>query len=1121
MSLNSFIEHLQNHPEINLSAQKLSNDQTKIHWTGVFGSAKSVFASGVAQQCPGHHVFVLNDKEEAAYFLNDLQGLYPEDPRLVFYPASYKVPYQIEEVDNANVVARTEALKKLSVQENCWIITYPDALFEKVLTKKKLVSNTMKIEVGKTYSLDFINELLLEYHFERVNYVYEPGQFSIRGGIVDVFSFGNDTPFRIEFFGNEVESIRTFDAADQLSINTHKFFSIVPNIQGKMILDGMDSFFQYLNGEITIWIDSIERAKASLKKEFDKANKIYESLDQEIKKTLPSDLFINDKDFTLNLENYKVVEMGTQSYFKGATAINFELLPQPSFNKNFNLLIDDLGENQKNNFQNYIFSNQPKQIERLYQIFEDIGGDVAFTPISTALHEGFICKTLKIICYTDHQLFERYHRFRLKEGFRKAKQALTLKEIYNLQKGDYVTHIDHGVGQFSGLETIDVNNKKQEAIRLIYKDGDVLYVGIHSLHRISKFTGKEGSVPKMNKLGTQSWNTLKTKTKKKIKELAFDLIKLYAKRKNQPGYSFAEDTYLQNELEASFIFEDTPDQFKATQDVKKDMESKTPMDRLICGDVGFGKTEVAIRAAFKAVADSKQVAVLVPTTILSLQHYRSFKERLSEFPCNIDYINRFKSAKETTKTIEKLKSGKIDILIGTHAIVSDRIKFKDLGLMIIDEEQKFGVAVKDKLKTMRTSVDTLTLTATPIPRTLQFSLMGARDLSIINTPPPNRQPVLTEIISLNEETIRDAISYEVSRGGQVFFVNNRIANIQEIAGMIQRLCPGVRVGIGHGQMDGKVLEQNMLNFIKGAYDVLIATTIIESGIDISNANTIIINNANNFGLSDLHQLRGRVGRSNKKAFCYLIAPKFSLLSSEARKRLEALVQFTDLGSGFNIAMKDLDIRGAGNMLGGEQSGFISEIGFEMYQKILNEAMKELRDDEFKDLFNERTTDQMGSYSEDCIFETDYEVRIPDYYVNDVTERLSLYQELDHIESMEKLLEFEARMKDRFGTIPKEVKELFFSFELRWLAQKLGLERLVIKSEKMVGWFIADPKSSFYQTDVFSELLKKIMNMGQGYRLIQKQDKLRLVVEPISNIREAYQKLNALYEEKEAIESTDT
>ena len=1118
MSLSSFLSHLQNHPEINLSAEKLSQAKCKIHWKGTLGSAKGIFSSAVAQQCPGHHVFILNDKEDAAYFLNDLQGLYPEDQRLVFYPASYKVPYQLEEVDNANVVARTEALKKLSGQDNCWIITYPEALFEKVLTKKKLVSNTMKIEVGKTYSIDFINELLLDYHFDRVNYVYEPGQFSIRGGIVDVFSYASDTPYRIEFFGNEVESIRTFNAADQLSISSHQFFSIVPNIQGKMILDGMDSFFQYLNGDITIWIESVERAKQTLKNEFDKAYKIYDSLDQEIKKTVPSDLFINDKDLVLNFENLKLVEMGTTSYFENASPINFELIPQPSFNKNFNLLIDDLAKNQKNQFKNYIFSNQAKQIERLYQIFEDIGGDVAFTPIHSALHEGFICKTLKIVCYTDHQLFERYHRFRLKEGFRKAKQALTLKEIYNLQKGDYVTHIDHGVGQFSGLETIDVNNKKQEAIRLIYKDGDVLYVGIHSLHRISKFTGKEGSVPKMNKLGTQSWNTLKSKTKKKIKELAFDLIKLYAKRKNQPGYSFAEDTYLQNELEASFIFEDTPDQYKATQDVKKDMESQTPMDRLICGDVGFGKTEVAIRAAFKAVADSKQVAVLVPTTILSLQHYRSFKERLSEFPCNIDYINRFKSARETTKTIQKLKSGEIDILIGTHAIVSDRIKFKDLGLMIIDEEQKFGVAVKDKLKTMRTSVDTLTLTATPIPRTLQFSLMGARDLSIINTPPPNRQPVLTEIITLNEETIRDAISYEVSRGGQVFFVNNRISNIQEIAGMIQRLCPGVRVGIGHGQMDGKVLEKNMLDFIKGAYDVLIATTIIESGIDISNANTIIINNAHNFGLSDLHQLRGRVGRSNKKAFCYLIAPKFSLLSSEARKRLEALVQFTDLGSGFNIAMKDLDIRGAGNMLGGEQSGFISEIGFEMYQKILNEAMKELRDDEFKELFNERTTDQMTTYSEDCIFETDYEVRIPDYYVNDVSERLSLYQELDRIESMEKLKEFEERMKDRFGTIPKEVKELFFSFELRWLAQKIGLERLVIKSEKLVGWFIADSNSPFYQTEVFTDLLKRIMNMGQGYRLIQKQDKLRLVIEPITNIREAYKKLDALYEEKDAVSS---
>ena len=739
---------------------------------------------------------------------------------------------------------------------------------------------------------------------------------------------------------------------------------------------------------------------------------------------------------------------------------------------------------QENNFENLIFSNQPRQIERLFQIFEDIGGDVSFSPMHLALQEGFISPSMKLVCYTDHQIFERYHRFRLKEGFRQAKQALTLKEIYNLQKGDYITHIDHGVGQFSGLETIDVNGKPQEAIRLIYKDGDVLYLGIHSLHRISKFTGKDGAVPKMNKLGTQAWSTLKNKTKKKIKELAFDLIQLYAKRRSQPGFSYTPDTYLQDELEASFMYEDTPDQNKATQDVKKDMEASRPMDRLICGDVGFGKTEVAVRAAFKAVADNKQVAILVPTTILSLQHYRSFKERLKDFPCSIDYINRFKGTKETSETLKKLADGKIDILIGTHALVSERVKFKDLGLMIIDEEQKFGVSVKDKLKTIRVSVDTLTLTATPIPRTLQFSLMGARDLSIINTPPPNRQPVLTEIISFDEEILRDAISYEVTRGGQVFFVNNRLSNIREISGMISRLCPGVRVGIGHGQMDGKQLEKVMMDFIEGSYDVLIATTIIESGIDISNANTIIINDAHHFGLSDLHQLRGRVGRSNKKGFCYLVAPKFSIMTSEARKRLEALVQFSDLGSGFNIAMKDLDIRGAGNMLGGEQSGFISEIGFEMYQKILNEAMQELRESEFKELFDDRNTDSFQSFVQDCIFETDLEVRIPDDYVNNVNERLSLYQELDNLKNTEELDSYALQLKDRFGPIPKEVKELLFSFQLRWLAQELGLERLVIKSTKLVCYFISNSQSEFFETPAFSNLLNKISTIGEGYRLVQ-------------------------------------
>jgi transcription-repair coupling factor (superfamily II helicase) len=856
-------------------------------------------------------------------------------------------------------------------------------------------------------------------------------------------------------------------------------------------------------------LSSFERAEKTLEKEYNKAVEIYTGLPQTIKHTLPSERYLNQTDFKKEIETYSLVEWGPDYQFKANETIKFDFLPQPSFNKNFELLKSDLLARQESLYKNLIFSNQPRQIERLYQIFEDIGGGIEFAPMHLALHEGFIAPDLRLVCYTDHQIFERYHRFRLKEGFKQAKQALTLKEIYNLQKGDYVTHIDHGVGQFSGLETIDVNGKPQEAIRLVYKDGDVLYVGIHSLHRISKFTGKEGTVPKMNKLGTQAWSTLKNKTKKKIKELAFDLIQLYAKRRSQPGFAFAPDTYMQNELEASFMYEDTPDQYKATQDVKKDMEESRPMDRLICGDVGFGKTEVAVRAAFKAVADSKQVAVLVPTTILSLQHYRSFKERLSEFPCNVDYINRFKSAKQVTETLKKLEKGEIDILIGTHAIVAERVKFKDLGLMIIDEEQKFGVAVKDKLKTIRATVDTLTLTATPIPRTLQFSLMGARDLSIINTPPPNRQPVLTEIISFDEEVIRDAIAYEVTRGGQVFFVNNRLSNIREIAGMISRLCPGVRVGIGHGQMDGPQLEKVMLDFIEGRYDVLLATTIIESGIDISNANTIIINGADKFGLSDLHQLRGRVGRSNKKGFCYLIAPKFSVLTSEARKRLEALVQFSDLGSGFNIAMKDLDIRGAGNMLGGEQSGFISEIGFEMYQKILNEAMNELRESEFKELFDERQTDTFGSYVNDCIFETDMEVRIPDDYVNNVNERLSLYQELDNLKNQNELDDYAKQLVDRFGPLPREVKELLFSFQLRWLAQELGLERLVIKSSKLVGYFIANPQSPFYETDTFTNLLNKIMSIGEGYRLVQNNDKLRMVIEPVRHIKDAFEKLVTL------------
>lgn len=1097
---------------VELTANNLQIVGTKIGWSGLIGSSRAMAAASVAIQVPGNHLFILEDKEQAAYFLNDLQELYPKNSSILFYPASYRVPYELEKTDNANVVSRAEVLEKISNGKNTWVVTYPKALIERIPSKKKLRKNTLKLQVNKTYSIDFINEMLHELEFERVDFVYEPGQFSIRGGIVDVFSFSNDEPFRIEFFGDEVESIRTFDASTQLSITTHQFFNIVPNVQGEMMQDENVTFLEFIGDTATVWLASYKQTLSKLDTEYIKAVAIYDESSSDLKPTIPAELFVHPTDFNKLIADYSIIEFGTDKHFKSNKSIVFNFKPQPSFNKQFDLLTEDLLAKKKSGYTNLIFSNQPKQIERVEQIFKDMDSGVEFTPMHLALHEGFISPDNKLVCYTDHQIFERYHRFRLKEGFRQAKQALTLKELYNLQRGDYVTHIDHGVGKFSGLETIDVNGKQQEAIRLIYKDNDVLYVGIHSLHRISKFTGKDGSAPRMNKLGSATWSNLKKKTKKKIKELAYDLIKLYAKRKSQPGFSFLPDSYLQNELEASFMYEDTPDQLKATIAVKKDMESFTPMDRLICGDVGFGKTEIAVRAAFKAVADSKQVAILVPTTILSMQHTRSFKERLDGMPCNVDYINRFKSAKQVTETLKKLADGKIDILIGTHAIVGNKVKFKDLGLIIIDEEQKFGVSVKDKLKTFRETVDTLTLTATPIPRTLQFSLMGARDLSIINTPPPNRQPVLTEIVEFDEELIRDAIAYETSRGGQVFFVHNRLENIKEVAGMIARLCPGVRVGIGHGQMDGKSLEKVMLGFINHEYDVLLATTIIESGIDISNANTIIINNAQNFGISDLHQLRGRVGRSNKKAFCYLIAPSSISLTSEAKKRLEALVQFSDLGSGFNIAMKDLDIRGAGNLLGGEQSGFISDIGFEMYQKILNEAIDELRETDFKTLFADRNSDQLTKFVRDCVLETDLEVRIPTDYVNNVAERLSLYQDMDNLKGEKALTQFLGELEDRFGPIPQQVEDLAYSFKLRWLAQELGIEKLVLKAGKMLGYFVANPKSDFYKSPVFTKVLDYVQKHPNGVKLSEKNDRLRIIYSDVNVLEAAMKYLDAILSE---------
>lgn len=1109
MTVDEFKQSYQNSEQVVAIASLLQEEEVKINLNGLVASSAAVVSNAVVQNRTGFHLFVLSDKEEAAFFLNDLENLNKNASNILFFPHSYKKPYQIEEIDNANVVSRAEVLERINRGNASVVVTYPEALFEKIITKKQFAKNILEIRQGTEYSVDFINELLIEYEFEKVDFVYEPGQFAVRGGIIDIFSFSNDIPYRIEFFGDEVDSIRTFDPVNQLSIKSMSRLTVVPNIQRYATEEVRENILQFLPNQTNIWIKDYLLTGSTLDKEYKKALQIFNELPETpVKHTPPTDLFFSKIAFEKSIQKFNVIEFGSRSFFDGK-AFHFNISVQPSFNKNFELLIEDLRKNEKAKFTNMIVSSQAKQVERLYAIFEDLKSSVQFTTLSFALHEGFIDNNLKYTCYTDHQIFERYHRFRLKDGFRKNQQALTLKEIYNLQKGDYVTHIDHGIGKFSGLEIIDVNGKPQEAIRLIYRDNDVLYVSIHSLHRISKYSGKEGTQPKMNKIGTQTWNNTKKKTKSKIKEIAYDLIKLYAKRKQESGFAFSPDTYLQNELEASFIYEDTPDQEKTTAAVKTDMEAQAPMDRLVCGDVGFGKTEIAIRAAFKAVADSKQVAVLVPTTILALQHYKTFKERMENMPCTIDYVNRFKSTKQINETLKRLEEGKVDIIIGTHALVGKKVKFKDLGLIIIDEEQKFGVGVKDKLKLFRASVDTLTLTATPIPRTLQFSLMGARDLSIINTPPPNRQPVDTEVVTFNEELIRDVVTYETQRGGQVFFVHNRVQNIHEVGGMIQRLCPGIRVAIGHGQMDGKKLENLMSDFVNHEYDVLVATTIIESGIDVSNANTIIINNAQNFGLSDLHQMRGRVGRSNKKAFCYLIAPPLHNLPSDSRKRLEAVAHFSDLGSGFNIAMRDLDIRGAGNLLGGEQSGFISDIGFEMYQKILNEAMQELRQNEFKELFTEDTSVDEMEFVTDCILETDLELLIPDTYINNVAERLMIYQSLDNSKNQTDLDIFRANMEDRFGPIPAVVHELIKSIELRWMAKEIGFEKLVIKSNKMIGYFVAQQDSPYYQSSHFTKVLSFIQTNPRDAKMNERNNKLRLIFEGVKSISKAIENLGRI------------
>ena len=1084
--------------------------------SGLVGSALSISIAELFKETALPFLLILNDKEQAAYHLNDLENILGNES-VLFYPGSYRRPYQIEQTDNANVLLRSEVLNRINSRKKpALIVTYPEALFEKVVTKKELEKNTLKISVGENLSIDFVNEILFEYNFKRVDFVTEPGEFSVRGGILDVFSFSNDEPYRIEFFGDEIDSIRTFDVETQLSLEQLKKVFVIPNVENKLMEENRESFLKYISGKTIICLKDQEIVNSALDALFTKATQAYDTLQGEVKRVSPELLFCTSRLLKKQFEGFKTITFATSNPHglrekagdtllkNTAKLIGFNTKPQPSFNKQFDLLIENLNQNTDKGYTNYIFCSSDQQAKRFEDIFAD--AKVAVTQFETVvfpLYQGFIDHQCKHVCYTDHQVFERYHKFSLKNGYAK-KQAITLKELTNLVVGDYVTHIDHGIGKFGGLQKIEVEGKQQEAIKLIYGERDILYLSIHSLHKISKYNGKDGTVPKIYKLGSAAWKKLKQKTKARVKHIAFNLIELYAKRRLQKGFQYDPDSYLQHELESSFIFEDTPDQSTATADVKADMESERPMDRLICGDVGFGKTEVAVRAAFKAVDNGKQVAILVPTTILAFQHFKTFSERLETMPVKVDYLNRFRTAKERKGVLENLKNGRLDIVIGTHQLVSKAIEFKDLGLLIIDEEQKFGVAVKDKLKTIKENVDTLTLTATPIPRTLQFSLMAARDLSVITTPPPNRHPVETNVIRFGEETIRDAIRYEISRGGQTFFVHNRIENIKEVAGMIQRLVPDAKIGIGHGQLEGKKLEGLMLGFMNNEFDVLVATTIIESGLDVSNANTIFINNANNFGLSDLHQMRGRVGRSNKKAFCYFITPPYSAMTDDARKRITALEQFSDLGSGINIAMKDLEIRGAGDLLGGEQSGFINEIGFETYQKILAEAIQELKEKEFKELYETTDTEfKNRAFVKEVTIDTDFEILFPDDYVNNITERLNLYTKLNEIKDQAGLEAFQKTLEDRFGELPSQVISLFDSVRIKWIAIKMGIERVIIKQDCFIGYFISDQQSDFYQTQGFSKVLDFAQNNASKVKIKEKNTRgglrLLLTIENVSSI----------------------
>lgn len=1058
---------------------------------------------------PHDYIIVLQDKEEAAYFQNDLQSLLGKE--ILLFPMSYKRPYEFTEIENANILMRAEVLNRLAEKTKPGIIvTYPEALSEKVINKRSLATNTFTVKLKTKLEIPFLEEFLHSYDFEKTDFVYEAGQFSVRGGIIDVFSFAHELPYRIELFGDEVDSIRSFDPGSQLSVDTLTQISIIPNVQTRLMQEERQSFLEFISPSTRLWFKDFMLTLDVLNKSFEKARASFDTIIQQSGAQVvlkPEQLFEVASIFETCSESFQRIEFGSRAALKNPLTFALPAAAQPSFNKNFELLAGDLLERQAQGYTNFIAADVAKQQDRLKEIFEEIHPELAFKPLEFALREGFIDQTLKIVCYTDHQIFERFHRYRSKEKFSKSK-AITLRELHTLQPGDFVTHIDYGIGKFAGLEKKEVNGHEQESIRLVYKDNDLLYVSIHALHKISKYSGKDGTPPQISKLGSQEWESKKAKVKGKVKDIAKELISLYAKRKTAPGFAFTPDSYLQAELESSFIYEDTPDQARATEDVKRDMQEPHPMDRLVCGDVGFGKTEVAIRAAFKATTDGKQVAVLVPTTILAMQHHRTFTERLSNLPVRVDYISRFRTEKEIKKIIADVKEGKVDILVGTHRIVSKDVVFKDLGLLIVDEEQKFGVKVKDRLKELKVNVDVLTLTATPIPRTLHFSLMGARDLSIISTPPPNRQPVTTELHTFDEKVIRDAVSYELRRGGQVFFVHNRVSDIDSIANSIYKLVPDSKIGIAHGQMEGDKLERAMMKFIDGEYDVLVSTNIIESGLDIPNANTIIINQAHMFGLSDLHQMRGRVGRSNKKAFCYLLTPPASLLTSDSRKRLAALEEFSDLGDGFKVAMRDLDIRGAGNLLGGEQSGFINDLGFETYHKILDDTIQELKETDFKDLFAVELAEKAKIIVQDCVIETDLEILIPETYVNNTSERLQLYARLDNIKDEDQLKKFNDELNDRFGEAPAAVQELINSVRLRWLGEALGFEKVSLKNERFRGFFVSG-NDAYFNSEVFDKILKFAQANPRTCKIKDQAGKAMIVIEHVASVDAAIELLSQM------------